>query len=158
MGSSNKTPVKTATAAPAAPTQPPIQTMTMDAFMPGQQGLLAQQMAAGGYGTVDENMGLLGRTYAPSTIPIITKPSDVDTYIKQLAAAGTSPATGSNGSTGGASPSSGVGRTGNAPIGGLLGELFNKARAPKPDGWTAPMQMRPNSVYGRRDANTTRGG
>lgn len=38
-------------------------------FMPGQQGLLAQQLSAGGYGTVDQNMGLLDQWTSPMKLP-----------------------------------------------------------------------------------------
>ncbi len=42
---------------------------TVQPFMPGQQGLLAQQLSAGGYGTVDQNMGLLDQWTSPMKLP-----------------------------------------------------------------------------------------
>ena len=58
------------------------------AFMPGQQGLLAQQLAAGGYGAAPEWSGLLGGMYSDMNVPVINGSADIAALRKQLDAQG----------------------------------------------------------------------
>lgn len=81
MGSKNKD-AKTAVA--ATPAQPVVPTQTLTAFMPGQQGLLADQLAAGGFGTAPQNMGILGGMYRDQTSPIISRPDQIAQYLTQI--------------------------------------------------------------------------
>lgn len=61
----------------------------MPAFMPGQQGLLAQQLA-GGYPstTPQEWSGILGQMYQPMSMPIINGAQDIAALRQQLDAQG----------------------------------------------------------------------
>lgn len=80
-GGSNKN--KTATT-PAAPAAPAVQMQNFPAFMPGQQGLLAEQMSAGFGAPVSENMGLLSNLYKPVQMPIISRPDQIAQYMTQI--------------------------------------------------------------------------
>jgi len=94
-GSSTKKPT---TATPATPAAQPINMQQFPAFMPGQQGLLAEQMSAGYGAPVSENMGLLANLFKGISLPQITRPDQIAQYAKQIgvdtsktgAAAGTS--------------------------------------------------------------------
>ena len=72
------------TAVAATPAQPVVPTQTLTAFMPGQQGLLADQLAAGGFGTAPQNMGILGGMYRDQTSPIISRPDQIAQYLTQI--------------------------------------------------------------------------
>lgn len=81
MGSKNKDAAKTTTPTTA---QPVIATQNFPAFMPGQQGLLADQLTAGGFGTVPQNMGLLSGLYHDQTMPMISRPDQIAQYLTQI--------------------------------------------------------------------------
>ena len=82
MGGGNKN--KTATATTATPAATPIAMQNFPAFMPGQQGLLAEQMSAGFGAPVSENMGLLSSLYKPVNMPIISRPDQIAQYMTQI--------------------------------------------------------------------------
>ena len=91
-GNNNKNPLKPATpAVPFAP-QPQVPTQTFQGFMPQeQQGLLASQLAAGGFGTPQGNMGILTNLYKNVTMPVISNPGQIAQYLPQM---GQTPVTG----------------------------------------------------------------
>ena len=61
----------------------------MPAFMPGQQGLLAQQLASGYSSTTPaEWAGILGQMYQPMSMPIINGAQDIAALRRQLDAQG----------------------------------------------------------------------
>ena len=78
-GSKNK-----ATTTPAAPAAPAVAMQNFPAFMPGQQGLLAEQMSAGFGAPVSENMGLLSNLYKPVNMPMISRPDQIAQYMTQI--------------------------------------------------------------------------
>ena len=82
MGGGNKT--KATTTTPAAPAAPAVQMQSFPAFMPGQQGLLAEQMSAGFGAPVSENMGLLSNLYKPVNMPMISRPDQIAQYLAQI--------------------------------------------------------------------------
>jgi len=82
-GGDNKT-KKAATATPATPAAQPINMQQFPAFMPGQQGLLAEQMSAGYGAPVSENMGLLANLFKGISLPQITRPDQIAQYAKQI--------------------------------------------------------------------------
>ena len=97
-GGGKKTPTNTTAAKTAAPVLP-VQTQTFQSFLPNeQQGLLAQQMAAGGYGNEAANQGILGNLYRDVVMPMISRPDQIEQYVRQLgltpASAGTAGLTG----------------------------------------------------------------
>lgn len=61
---------------------------TIPAFQPGAQGLLAQQLAAGGYGDTASWNGLFNDLYQPMTLPVINGAMDIAKLRAQLKAAG----------------------------------------------------------------------
>lgn len=82
MGGGNKN--KAATTTTATPAAPAVQMQNFPAFMPGQQGLLAEQMSAGFGAPVSENMGLLSNLYKPVNMPIISRPDQIAQYLTQI--------------------------------------------------------------------------
>lgn len=82
MGGGNKQAAAAATTATPAAT--PIQMQNYPAFMPGQQGLLAEQMSAGYGAPVSENMGLLSNLYKPVNMPVISRPDQIAQYLTQI--------------------------------------------------------------------------
>ena len=81
MGGGNKDKKAATTATPAAT---PVAMQNFPAFMPGQQGLLAEQMSAGFGAPVSENMGLLSNLYKPVNMPIISRPDQIAQYLTQI--------------------------------------------------------------------------
>lgn len=81
MGGGSK---KQTATTPAAPAAPAVQMQNFPAFMPGQQGLLAEQMSAGFGAPVSENMGLLSNLYKPVQMPIISRPDQIAQYMTQI--------------------------------------------------------------------------
>lgn len=80
-----------------------VQSMTVPAYFPGQQGLLASQMNAGfggapGTGILDMAAYLAG-LYQPMVVPMIQSGADVAWLQKNGVAKGTSTQTGSRGTT-----------------------------------------------------------
>lgn len=67
-------------------------TMTQQPFIGDSQNMLAQQLAAGGYGNAPDLMTMLSQTYSPMQV-LDTRPG----------AAPTTPTTGGSGGTGGSS-------------------------------------------------------
>lgn len=102
MSGGSKKPATTAT--PATPAATPVQMQNYPAFMPGQQGLLAEQMSAGYGAPVSENMGLLANLYKPVNMPIITRPDQIETYLKSLNLAPVTGGTAANATGAWASP------------------------------------------------------
>ena len=90
------------------PAATPVAMQNFPAFMPGQQGLLAEQMSAGFGAPVSENMGLLSNLYKPVNMPIISRPDQIAQYLTQI---GLTPAT-SGSTTGGTSSARGKGSKG----------------------------------------------
>jgi hypothetical protein len=62
-GSSKKKSSSSKKAEPAIPGTGPM--MTQPAFMPGNDNLLAQQLAAGGYGSVPDLLSMFQQTFTP---------------------------------------------------------------------------------------------
>lgn len=84
-GSKNET-----AAVATAPAAAPVQMIDYQAYMPGQQSMLASQLAAGFGGTpASYQTGILAQNQ-PMTIPLIGRPSDLDAYMKKI---GVTPAT-----------------------------------------------------------------
>lgn len=81
MGGGSK---KQTATTPATPAAPAVQMQNFPAFMPGQQGLLAEQMSAGFGAPVSENMGLLSNLYKPVQMPIISRPDQIAQYMTQI--------------------------------------------------------------------------
>lgn len=78
---------KKGTPATAPATQPvaSVPTTTFGAFMPDTaQGLLANQLAMGGYGAPDQISGLLAAYNKPVTLPMISTPDQIAGYLKQI--------------------------------------------------------------------------
>lgn len=57
--------------------------MDMPAFMPGQQGLLADQLAAGYGQDAEAFQGLLSNLYQPMQLPIVANAADMEILAKQ---------------------------------------------------------------------------
>lgn len=93
MGGGGGNPIPAAAAATPAVAQIPVD--TIQPFFPGQQGLLAEQMAAGyGGGLLDfQNAQSL---YRPMTVPQINRPGDVTAYLQNI---GLTPAAGGSAAT-----------------------------------------------------------
>ena len=81
MGGGSKDKKAATTATPAAT---PVAMQNFPAFMPGQQGLLAEQMSAGFGAPVSENMGLLSNLYKPVQMPMISRPDQIAQYMTQI--------------------------------------------------------------------------
>lgn len=80
-GGSNKQPQTKMT---PAPVQPPVPTQTFQGFFPAaQQGLLADQLAMGGFGDAATNLGILSNLYKDVTMPVISRPDQIAPYLKQ---------------------------------------------------------------------------
>jgi hypothetical protein len=65
-GSSGKKKTETKAAEPAIPGTGPM--MTQPAFMGDNQNMLAQQLAAGGYGNMPDIMAMLTQTFTPMQV------------------------------------------------------------------------------------------
>ena len=74
----------TATPTNTAPAPQNVAMQQYPAFQPGQLGLLADQMTQGFGGAQAENMGILSNLYKPVSMPLISKPSDIEAYLKQI--------------------------------------------------------------------------
>lgn len=84
-GSSSKKPAGTAA---VTPEDQQLAMRNIPAFMPGQQSLLAQQLAAGGYGTQPAWDGILGGMYQNMNAPVINGSADIAKLRKKLDAQG----------------------------------------------------------------------
>tara|TARA_R110002110_G_scaffold37601_3_gene124032 strand:- start:1777 stop:2214 length:438 start_codon:yes stop_codon:yes gene_type:complete len=79
MGGSNGTPAIEAEQQ-QAPAQPQIPVANYQAFSPGQQGLLAQQMQAGYGGSLLDHQNAMG-FYRDMQVPLLRSPGDVPNYM-----------------------------------------------------------------------------
>lgn len=84
MGKNSGKANTTATPATQAAAVANVPTKTFGAFMPeGVQGLLANQLATGGFGTPEQLNGLLAGINSPVTLPLISTPDQIAGYLKQ---------------------------------------------------------------------------
>lgn len=65
-------------------------------FFPGQQEMLAQQMAQGFGGSPQAYVEYMNGYHRPMQVPILNRPSDVEAYLAQLAATSPSSSTASS--------------------------------------------------------------
>lgn len=87
MGDSKNTPSKSTATQTATPEEQALTMRAIPAFMPGQQGLLTQQLAAGGYGTQPEWAGILSGMYSDMNVPVINGAQDIAALKKMNEAA-----------------------------------------------------------------------
>jgi len=104
-GSKPKTQTKTNEPKGSIPGTSPL--MTQPAFIGDNQNMLAQQIAAGGYGQVPDLMSMLNQTFTPMQV-LDTRPG----------AASTTPTTPTTGGTG-SKPSWDFGKYGKGRVGGM---------------------------------------
>ena len=146
-GGNSRTPTPSTTPAPA--TRAPVPTQTFESFVPEQQGgLLAQQMAMGGYGDANTNAGLLNGLYRDVTMPVISRPDQIAQWLTQ---AGISPASGTASGTGSGRTWEDV-RNGvpyTPPTGTGTPQTWDQVR-------TARARGASSANYGNRDQNRTR--
>jgi hypothetical protein len=69
--------------APAEPATPQVPTTTFEAFSPGQQGLLAEQMQAGYGGVLSDYTGQMDH-YRDMKVPLLNSPGDIPNYLKNV--------------------------------------------------------------------------
>jgi hypothetical protein len=69
--------------APVVPATPQIPVADFEAFSPGQQGLLAEQMQAGYGGVLSDYTGQMDH-YRDMRVPLLNSPGDIPNYLKNV--------------------------------------------------------------------------